>query len=192
VITASRGGRIIGPVDRVRVWLAVSPLVAAGVVVSHTLAYSLTGTPAGPVHGYLGHAPQLLFVLAIAGLALGGLESFRLGSARLRPPGAWPFPAVALATFVVQEHLERYVHTGHVPVLVGSRTFVVGLLLQLPVALVAWAVARRLLRALAHAPAGPPRVPRYLVGVVPAPAGPARALAAVTPRGRGPPFQHAS
>jgi hypothetical protein len=184
-------------VDRVRVWLAVSPLVAAGVVVSHTLAYSLTVTPAGPVHGYLGHAPQLLLVLGIAGLALGGLESFRLessplGSARLRPPGAWPFPAVALATFVVQEHLERYVHTGHVPVLFGSRTFVVGLLLQLPVALVAWALARRLLRALGHAPAGPPRVPRYLVGVVPAPAGPARAVAAVTPRGRGPPFHHAS
>jgi hypothetical protein len=183
---------MIGPVDRVRVWLAVSPLVAAGVVVSHTLAYSLTGTPAGPVHGYLGHAPQILLVLALAGLALGGLESFRLGSTRLRPPSAWPFPAVALATFVAQEHLERYVHTGDVPVLVGSRTFVVGLLLQLPVALVAWALARRLLRALAHAPAGPPRVPRYLVGVVPAPAGPARALAAVTPRGRGPPLHHAS
>ncbi len=190
------------PVDRVRVWLAVSPLVAAGVVVSHTLAYSLTGTPTGPVHGYLGHAPQLLLVLAIAGLALGGLESFRLesfrlesfrlGSSRLRPPAAWPFPAVALATFVIQEHLERYVHTGDVPVLVGSRVFLVGLLLQLPVALAAWAIARRLLRALRSTRAHPPRVPRYLVGVVPAPAGPVRALALVTPRGRGPPFHHAS
>jgi hypothetical protein len=183
---------MIQPVDRVRVWLAVSPFVAAGVVVSHTLAYSLTGTPAGPVHGYLGHAPQLLFVLAIAGLALGGIESFRLGPARLRLPGAWPFPAAALATFVVQEHLERYVHTGQLPVLLGSRAFVVGLLLQLPFALAAWALARRLLRALRQAPARPPCVPRYLLGVVQGPGGPVRALAVLAPRGRGPPFQHAS
>ena len=170
-------------------WLAVSPLVAAGVVVSHVLAYRLTGTAAGPVHGYLDHAPQLLLVLFVAGLALGGLELSRLG-ARLRLPAAWPFPVVAVATFVVQEHLERYVHSGAAPLLLGSRVFLVGLLLQLPVALVVWALARRLLRALAPARGPSRRLPRHLLAVVPAPARPVRALAVAAPRGRGPPRPH--
>jgi hypothetical protein len=182
---------MIGPVDRVRVWLAVSPLVAAGVVVSHTLAYRLTSTPAGQVHGYLDHAPQLLLVLLVAGVALGGLELTRLG-ASLRLPAAWPFPAAAIATFAVQEHLERFVHTGDVPWLLGSRVFLVGLLLQLPVALAAWALARRLLRALEPVLARPPRLPRHLLAVLPAPAGPVRALAVAVPRGRGPPRRHTS
>jgi hypothetical protein len=182
---------MIGRMDRVRVWLSVSPLIASGVVVSHVLAYRLTGTPAGPVHGYLEHAPQLLLVLALAGLALGGLELSRLG-AGLRLPVAWPFPVVALATFVVQEHLERFVHTGDVPGLVGSRPFLVGFLLQVPVALVAWALARRLLGALRHVRSRPPRLPRYLLGVLPAPAPSVRAHAVTVPRGRGPPRRHTS
>jgi hypothetical protein len=178
-------------VDRVRVWLAVSPLVAVGVAASHTLAYRLTGTSTGPFHAYLDHAPQLLLVLVIAGLALGGLEVLRLGG-RLRLPAAWSFPVAALATFVVQEHLERLVHTGDLPWLLGSRAFLLGLLLQLPVALLAWALARRLLRGLVPARALPARLPRHLLAAVPAPAAPVRALAVAVTRGRGPPRRHTS
>jgi hypothetical protein len=125
-------------VIRTRAWLVVSPVIAAGVLVAHTLAYRLTSTPTGPFHEYLGHAPQVLLLLALSGLVL----SFGAGR---DAPAAWGFPVAALATFTLQEHLERALHGGGVPVLVLTPVFVVGLLLQVPVALLAWLVARRLL-----------------------------------------------
>ena len=128
--------------DRTRAWLAVLPLVAAGMLVSHELAYRLTGTPGGSLHGYLEHAPQVLVVAAFAGLVLAGL------STRQRTPSAWPFAAAALVAFAVQEHLERVIHSGEVPWLLTSPVFLAGLLLQVPVAFLAWLLARRLLAAL--------------------------------------------
>ena len=124
-----------------RVWLVVSPVVAAGVLVAHSLAYRLTGTPTDAFHAYLGHAPQVLLLLTIAGILVGAL-----GAPRQAPP-AHVFPVVALGTFVVQEHVERLVHGGGVPLLLASPSFLAGLALQIPVALVAWALARWLLRA---------------------------------------------
>lgn len=167
--------------DRTRAWLAVSPVVGAGVLAAHVLAYRLTGASGGALHSYLDHAPQVLLLAAIVALALAGLGS------RLPSPAAWTFPAAALATFVVQEHVERLVHTGELPVLITSPAFLVGLLLQVPVALGAWALARALLRAVEeHAPRGS-ALPRLLVEllvpvdaeVVPAPVRPLP--------GRGPP-----
>jgi hypothetical protein len=174
-------------VDRVRVWLAVSPLIAAGVVAAHAAAYRITGTPTSPFHHYLEHVPQVLSVLAVAGLALGGLAS------RLRVPSAWPFPVAAFVTFVVQEHVERLVHTGDVPWLLGSRFFLVGLVLQVPVALVAWALARRLLvMCMGDGAPRPRRLPRIeLVLVAPLPRR-LRPAAAIVTRGRGPPALQAS
>jgi len=167
--------------DRTRAWLAVSPVVGAGVLAAHVLAYRLTGTSSGPLHSYLGHAPQVLVLTAIVALALAGLGS------RLRAPAAWTFPAAALATFVVQEHVERLVHTGELPILLASPSFLVGLLLQVPVAIGAWALARALLRAvaeLAHRRRSLPRLFHELllpegVDVVPVPVRPLP--------GRGPP-----
>jgi hypothetical protein len=146
-------------VDRTRAWLAVSPLVATGVLVAHALAYRLTGTPNGSVHEYLDHAPQVLLVLAAVGLMAAGLAT------RLRPLSTWPFPAVALATYVVQEHLERIAHDGQLSLLVTSPAFLIGILLQLPFALVVWALARVLLAALAELEVRLPRV-GHLVLVV--------------------------
>jgi hypothetical protein len=127
-------------VNRTRVWLVVSPVVAAGVLVAHSVAYRLTSAPTDPFHAYLGHAPQILLLLAIAGIVVAAI-----GRPRAAPP-AHVFPVVALATFVVQEHVERVVHGG-VPMLLTSPSFLVGLALQVPVALVAWSLARWLLRA---------------------------------------------
>ena len=165
-------------------WLAVSPLMAAGVLVAHVLAYRLTGTAPGPLHAYLDHSPQLLLVLAVVGLAFGGL------AARLRIPAAWPFPVAALATFVVQEHVERFVHGGDVPWLLNSRVFLVGLLLQLPVALLAWALARRLLVALAESRLRRPRVPRILLELARPTTRCVPGVATAAQRGRGPPLLH--
>lgn len=168
--------------DRARVWLAVSPLMAAGVLAAHALAYRLTSTQAGSVHGYLDHAPQVLLVLLVLGVALAGV------AARLRVLAAWPFPLTALAAFGVQEHVEQLVHTGRWPWLLGSSAFLVGLLLQVPVALLSWWLARRLLAALVEPRELRPMLPRLLLAPALRPVVVARAALAVAPPGRGPPF----
>jgi hypothetical protein len=165
-----------------RAWLAVSPVVAAGVFAAHSLAYRLTGTPSAPLHSYLAHAPQVLLVLAVAGLVIGGL------GARLDAPPARAFPLAALATFVLQEHVERIAHGGELLSLVTSPAFLVGLALQLPVALVVWALARWLLRAVrAYRPGRCARRPQYVLGVL----APRRLMVSMgnvrIPPGRGPP-----
>ena len=141
-------------------WLAVSPIVAAGVLVAHALAYRLTGTPTGSLHSYLDHAFQVLLVVAFVGLVIAGLASRRSTVA------AWPFPVAALATFAAQEHVERLVHTGELPWLFESPVFLVGLLLQVPVALVVWALAHWLLGALTEIRLRRPRLPRLLLPVL--------------------------
>ena len=125
--------------NRTWVWLVVAPVVAAGVLTGHWLAYRLTATPTEPLHAYLEHAPQVLLLLAAAALALSAL------GARINAPPVRTFPLMGLAIFVVQEHLERLAHGGGLPMLLTSPPFIVGLALQIPVALAAWAVARWLL-----------------------------------------------
>lgn len=174
--------RIIPRVQPVRAWLIVGPAVLAGVLAGHELAYRITGTSEGPAHDYLDHAPQIVLFLLVL-----GLTTARLG-ARMRVPAAWQLPVAAVATFVVQEHVERLVHTGGVPWILTSPVFLVGLALQLPIALVAWLVTRGVLEALAQpARARAHRVSRPLVSV-PIPAG-SVVPAVVGPSlpGRGPP-----
>lgn len=123
---------------RMLAWLLVTPLAAAGVLAAHALAYALTGTDPGPEHEYLVHAPQvvgLLVSLALLGLALQE-RSLRPQSAR------WVAPLAPLA-FVCQEHLERFAHTGELPWLLTTPTFLVGLALQLPVAVACVLLVRR-------------------------------------------------
>jgi hypothetical protein len=165
-----------------RVWLAVSPVMAVGVLAAHGLAYRLTRTTEGSLHDYLDHAPQLLVVIALIGCAGAGFGS------RLRIPPSWPFPLVAVVAFVVQEHLEQGLHTGEVPWLLESPAFVVGLLLQLPIALLAWALARRLLGALAPLPSRRVRLRHVLVQISAPVTTPARPVAAAPLPGRGPPL----
>jgi hypothetical protein len=159
----------------------LSPVLGAGVLVSHALAYRVTGTPTEPFHAYLEHAPQILLVLALCGVALGGFGR------RREAPAAYVFPLVALTTFAAQEHLERLVHEGTFPFLLTSPVFVVGLLVQVPVALGAWVLARWLLAA-GDAPA--PRLalrPRFDSPLVAAPIPALVSAEPPAPRGRGPP-----
>lgn len=167
--------------NRIRAWLVVSPVIAAGVLVAHALAYRLTSTPTDPFHEYLAHAPQVLFLLALSGLVLAGF-----GPTRDAPP-AWIFPVVAVATFVAQEHLERLVHGGSVPILVTTPVFLVGLALEVPVALVAWVLARRLLRVLAENRPQPSLRPQLEDAVRPRELGHVAAAALPSPLSRGPP-----
>jgi hypothetical protein len=160
----------------------LSPVLAAGVLVSHALAYRITGTPTERFHAYLGHAPQVLLLLTFLGIVLGGVG--RRGTAP-----AHVFPLVAVTTFALQEHLERIVHGGSFPVLVTSPAFVVGLLLQIPVALVAWVVARWLLAVAGDAaPMRRTLRPHFDLPLVAAPAAAFCSTKPRSARGRGPPL----
>ncbi|HEX2046060.1 MAG TPA: hypothetical protein VHF23_10570 [Gaiellaceae bacterium] len=182
-------------------WSLSLGLIAAGSLAAHLLAYRIV-VPDATVrkhlleesgHGYLDPAPlgSLCVTLVVVGFlarALGGRAAAPRASARL-------FAVLPLVTFGFQEHLERLIHTGTFPYAAAVQpTFLVGLLLQVPFGLVAFAVARVLLRgadALAAALAGPARRPAAVAPLLPVPAGaiaaPSR-LHALARAPRGPPF----
>ena len=123
---------------RTLAWVLVVPLAAAGLLATHALAYELTGTSAGRLHGYLAHAPQVVGVLAT--LSLVGLAFQQRSVGRL---SAWSYALLAPFGFACQEHLERLVHTGELPWLLTSPAFLLGLAMQVPLALACVLVARR-------------------------------------------------
>jgi hypothetical protein len=168
-------------VNRTWVWLVVSPVLAGGVLTGHWLAYRLTSTPTDPFHAYLEHAPQVLLLLAGAAVILTAF------GARLNAPPVKAFPLVGLATFVFQEHVERLAHGGGVPMLLTSPAFVVGLALQIPVALLAWALARWLLGLVADGVLRAPVCPDWAFLRVTIPIGALDPIDIRIPPGRGPP-----
>jgi hypothetical protein len=96
-------------------------------------------------HSYLGYAPAI----GVWGLALVlGLVLWVGEGLRGRRPSAPPLRLFALLPpvgFAVQEHLERLIGTGGIPHdLVLEPTFLVGLALQLPFAVVALLLAHAL------------------------------------------------
>lgn len=162
-------------------WLAATPLLAAGVLVAHVCAYRVTGTPTGPAHDYLGHAPQVLAVLAVVGAALAAFTS------RRREPALWAFPLAGLGAFALLEHVEVIAHNGQLAFVVTSPAFVVGLLLQLPFGLAAWLLARTLLSSLDEPERRRPRLPRPLRVVVVPVLPDVRGVPVAPLPGRGPP-----
>jgi hypothetical protein len=165
-----------------RPWLIVLPLACAGVLAGHETAYAITRTPHEEVHGYLVHLPQVVLLVTL--LALLGAACVERGT-RL---ALWPFPAVVLGGFVLQEHLERAAH-GSTPFLLDEPVFVVGLLFQGVVALVAWLLARLLVsvvgRRAGEVVPGARRVPRTELPVLALVSG---RFAPGSPRLRAPPL----
>ena len=115
-------------IRRALAWTLVTPLAAAGIIVAHAAADSLTGTPTGPVHAYLDHVPQIVAVLATIGLVGLAVQQRRVGSRSI-----WAFALAAPVGFACQEHVERLIHTGEIPWLLTTPSFLVGLALQVPV-----------------------------------------------------------
>jgi hypothetical protein len=115
-------------------------------------------------HGYLGDAPLALttcVLVLIAAFVFRALVGFRG-----QPRRAAASPMLVLlspAAFVVQEHVERLVHSGQMPWTAALQpSFLVGLALQLPFAvaalLIAWAldsVAHAVGRAMVTGPPHP-------------------------------------
>jgi len=141
-------------------WLAAAPLMFGGSQLAHALAYRLVYPQAhvrvmrmlATGHSYFSRLP---LVLAVAGacllvsLVVTAFDAARGRSARALP--AWAFALLPPLAFALQELLELSLHTGtfawHA---VFAPTFVPGVLLQLPVALLMYLVARLLLRAAEH------------------------------------------
>jgi hypothetical protein len=96
------------------------------------------GVHAEAGHAYLGYTPALIIwgvALVVAGVVLCVGEGLR--DRRLSQPPVRLFALLPPAGFAVQEHFERLVGTGDIPYdLVTEPTFLVGLALQLPFALV--------------------------------------------------------
>jgi hypothetical protein len=137
-------------------WLLALPLMTAGSLTAHGLAYRLAvPDPAvraqllrGSGHGYLAAAP---FVLGIClALVLAGIAAYAARAARGAPAGraaSWPLALLPLLGFAFQEHLERLLAGQAALDLASDPVFLVGLALQLPFALLALAAARAFGRA---------------------------------------------
>jgi hypothetical protein len=174
-------------------WLLALPLVTAGSLLAHALAYRVA-EPAplaraellgATGHGYLAATPFVLGV-CLAFLA-SGLVAVAVRSRRHRgtPAASWPLALVAPLGFAAQEHLERLGATGSFPVELATQpAFLTGLALQAPIAVLALLCARWLgrvaeavgrgLASAAPAPHRPPARCLHLAGALP-PAPPALA-----------------
>lgn len=172
---------IFSTVGRPRLaWLLTLPLTAGGSLLAHAASYRIVAPEAeertelltASGHGYLAYAAPFLalcLALVLAGAARRTVTAVR-GEPALQV-SAWPFAVLPPLYFLLQEHLERWMHTGGFPLEAALEpTFVVGLALQLPFALAAFFVARavlnladRLGRALASADTPRPTVTTPLV-----------------------------
>ena len=150
-------------------WFTTAPLMLGGLLAGHTMGYRLAiGDPharadalAHSGHGYFGYLPFALSVclgVLFAALVLQGVTGFR--GERRRPATSPLILLLPPIAFVVQEFLERFIHSGHVPwTTVFEPAFLFGLAFQLPFALaallLAWALdsaARAVGQALATVP----------------------------------------
>ncbi len=125
--------------------LALSlPIAAIGSLAGHTAAYALVGSSRqdAQIHGYLSYAPQFLgLCVSAVAIALVLRATGRLSGR----PAAWPFAAIAPLAFLIQELIERVAAGLPVHAILEPAVYV-GLAAQLPVACVAYFVARALLR----------------------------------------------
>jgi hypothetical protein len=138
-------------------WLVALPLAVAGSLLAHQLAYLIVaGDHASAVlaetgHGYLDQLPMLGALggtTLMLGLGLAGFDRLRGVPGQAVP--TWAVGLLPLISFALQEHLERFAHTGQVPWTTAlDATFLVGLALQVPFAAIAFVVSRALLSTVA-------------------------------------------
>jgi hypothetical protein len=144
---------------RVAAWLLSFPLMVVGSQVAHVFAYRWVYPNAhvrlsellSTGHRYMGsssYVPLLLGLLFAAEFV--GVGWVFAGSVRRslqRPVPAWAFALLPMLGFTFQEFIERWLSGAPFPWwMVLQPTFRIGLLLQIPFALLAFLVAKLLLR----------------------------------------------
>ena len=129
-------------------WPLAVPLSVVGVLAAHWLSYRLVVPDsharehllASTGHGYLMYAPAIVGIsLALVALGFGHaiVREFRGESPAMKAP-AWLVGFVPLLAFVIQEYVERCLQHGSIEWGVAlESTFVVGLALQVPFAVIA-------------------------------------------------------
>lgn len=134
-------------------WLVTLPIAVVGCEFAHAFANIVFGAPDGGRAELLQGGPGARAVPLLASLAV---VVVLLGLAG-RFTGAWsasharaarlPFALLAPALYVIQEHVETVLRTGAAPLgTLLEPGFVPGLVLQIPFALAAYAIARALVR----------------------------------------------
>ena len=139
-------------------WPLAVPFSVLGVLAAHWLSYRLVVPDsherghllAATGHGYLSYAPLIVgvsFALIVLGFGCAVVRELRGVTPGAGAP-AWLVGLLPPLAFVVQEYVERYMQHGWVEWGVAlEATFVVGLALQVPFALVAAAATLLLTRA---------------------------------------------
>lgn len=138
------------------VWSVTLPLAVIGSQVAHALDYRIIAPNADERahllaetgHRYIAYLPLgLALATVIVVLALVA-EARHRGPRQSRGLKVWGFGLMAPLVFTCQELFERLAHDGRLSIgVLLQSTFVVGLALQIPFALVAFATAWLLLRA---------------------------------------------
>jgi hypothetical protein len=126
------------------VWLLSVPLATAGWLAAHSLAYTVVAPH--DHHGGVAAAPILVACSITVLLAVATHDGFRR-AAPARVP-AWPVGLLPPLGFAVQEHIERLIELNELPVgTVLEPVFLMGIALQLPVALLVLGLATVVLAA---------------------------------------------
>jgi hypothetical protein len=137
-------------------WLVTLALAGAGSQFAHAADYRILVRDAeerrdllaATGHGYLTFLPLFLALCTVVVTIAFVGQARQARFAASDRPAAWHFGLVAPLLFCCQEHFERLAHDGSFPWdTVLQPTFVVGVVLQVPFALVAFAFAWLLLRA---------------------------------------------
>ena len=99
-------------------------------------------------HQYFSYVPLILAgVLSLLVAAFVAQAARFARGARPAHPVAWPFGLLPPLVFAFEEYFDRLVHDGTISLGTATeKTFVVGVLIQVPVGLVAFLVVRLLLR----------------------------------------------
>jgi hypothetical protein len=143
-------------VRRALTWMLALPVIVLGSQVAHGVAFwwaypqaSLrVGVLSHSGHGYLTYAPVAIgFLAAIEALGFAVAVLDKVRGRRLRGLPPWAFLLVPALGFTVQEHLERFFAAGIFSWgTVQEPSFWRGLVLQLPLGLIAFVIAWVLLR----------------------------------------------
>jgi hypothetical protein len=137
-------------------WVLTAPLLVIGLLAGHSLGYRWAIADAderahaleASGHGYLAYAPLVVAVgLSLVVVAFAARVQAFIRGDRVREAPPWLFALLPALAFLAQEYVERALHAGSFVWATALEPAVLsGLVLQIPIALIALVVARALAR----------------------------------------------